>query len=471
MRVAPTVVWYRQDLRLQDHPALTAAAGAGPVVPVYIWAPQDEGDWAPGAASRWWLHHSLQALGQSLAAAGAPLVWRVGDPLTELRQVAAAVGATRVVYTRRYEPAAREQGRRVASGLAAAGLSVATYPGSLLHEPEAVANRSGDPYTVFTPFWRACGNLPVPAAPVAAPALQAAATAVEGCRLEELGLLPRVAWTDGLARTWEPGEAGAARRLARLATVLQRYDAHRDRPDLEGTSRLSPHLHFGEISPRQVYHLALAADATPDRQRFLAELGWREFAYHLLYHYPHTAAAPLRREFEQFPWQPDPEALQRWQGGQTGYPLLDAALRQLWQTGWMHNRLRMLVASFLVKDLLQPWQVGARWFWDTLVDADLACNTLGWQWAAGCGADAAPYFRIFNPLLQARKFDPAGDFVRAFLPELAQLGPADIQAPWQLDAAVLAAAGVTLGATYPAPLVDHAAARARALAAFAALPR
>jgi deoxyribodipyrimidine photo-lyase len=444
----PTIVWFRHDLRLDDNPALAAAAARGAVVPVFIWAPDEEQPWAPGAASRWWLHHSLEKLAAALAKAGAPLVIRSGGSLEVLRAVAKECGASGVVWNRRYEPAVVTRDTQIKKALAADGLAVESFNGSLLFEPMHVATKEGRPYQVFTPFWRALLAKDEPAEPVAAPRrLRAAEASPRTEPLAALRLLPPIAWDGTMTKTWAPGAAGGEQRLARfLDAALAGYATDRDRPDREGTSSLSPHLHFGEISPRRVWHAVRAAvGGTPaakitrgGAEAYLRELGWREFANHLLFHFPHTSDAPLRADYARFPWANDPVGLRAWQRGRTGYPIVDAGMRQLWATGWMHNRVRMIVASFLVKDLRVSWLEGARWFWDTLVDADLAANTLGWQWAAGCGADAAPYFRIFNPTSQGEKFDPDGSYANRW----AGLGP-----------------------DYPEPIVDHAAARKLALEA------
>lgn len=478
-----TVVWFRNDLRLDDNPALVAAARRGAVVPVFVWAPDEEAPWEPGAASRWWLHHSLRALATALDRVGVPLVIRRGPTLDALRAVARECAATHVAWNRRYEPAVIKRDTAIKKALAADGYDAESFNGSLLFEPVHVATKEGRPYQVFTPFWRALLAREEPAEPVAAPRkLVPAATARAGGRNlapDDLGLLPEIDWAGTMRRTWSPGAAGAEKRLAAFrAGPLGSYGTERDRPDHEGTSRLSPHLHFGEISPRRVWHaIRAAAGGKPaakivgSAEVYLRELGWREFASHLLYHFPHTADAPLRADYARFPWADDPVGLRAWRRGRTGFPIVDAGMRQLWASGWMHNRVRMIVASFLVKDLRVTWQEGARWFWDTLVDADLAANTLGWQWAAGCGADAAPYFRVFNPTSQGEKFDPAGDYVRGWVPELKGLPSADIHAPAEADSRVLATAGLTLGREYPEPIVDHAEARKRALEALKSMSR
>jgi deoxyribodipyrimidine photo-lyase len=472
-----SIVWFRTDLRLADNPALAAAARQdGSVLPVFIWAPDEEGAAAPGAAARWWLHQSLRSLGADLTRQGSRLVIRRGPALDTLRALVGETGATAIHFNRRYEPTVIARDRAIEAALARDGIELTTHNAALLHEPWEITNKEGKPFQVFTPFWKACRQGSTPQAVVAAPCpLRVPLRWPRSLALTDLGLEPPIDWAAGLRAAWQPGEAGAAARLSSfLESGLARYGDDRDRPDMAGTSRLSPHLQFGEISPRQIWHAldaVVASAGTPGLARgadvFARELGWREFAHHLLYHFPETVSAPLRAEFATFPWSDDPQALRAWRRGQTGYPLIDAGMRELWTTGWMHNRVRMVVASFLVKDLLVPWQAGERWFWDTLVDANLANNVLGWQWTAGCGADAAPYFRVFNPTSQGIKFDPAGTYVRRWVPALAKLPAAWLHAPWRAPAAVLADAAVSLGKTYPAPIVDHAAARERALAAFA----
>jgi len=474
--IAPTIVWFRLDLRLQDNPALNAArARGGPVIPLYILDAAAEGRWAPGAASRWWLHHSLAALDGALRSRGSRLILARGAAGSVLRRFARATGARAVCWNERGEPAAAARDRRIQRDLAAAGLEVKSFRGSVLFDPSTVANRSGRPFQVFTPFWRRCRTLPVEKPQrLRRGKFVAPARWPRSLALGALGLRPKIAWDAGLAAAWSAGEASARRQLRRFVRdKLDAYAERRDQPAGDGTARLSPHLHFGEITPRQVWAALRAATreaggvpAGRGAWVFWNEIGWREFAYHLLHHFPQTPQKPLRPEFAAFPWARNRAALRAWQQGRTGYPIVDAGMRQLWRTGWMHNRVRMIVASFLVKDLRLPWQAGARWFWDTLVDADLASNTLGWQWTAGCGADAAPFFRVFNPVLQGRKFDGDGSYVRRWVPELAKLPVRHIHAPWEAPRATLAAAGVILGKTYPLPIVDHRMARRLALAAY-----
>jgi deoxyribodipyrimidine photo-lyase len=472
---AASLVWFRLDLRLADHPALSEALQTGlPVIPIYIHCPEEQGDWAPGRASDWWLHQSLRALTERLTAIGSRLVIRRGPTLPTLLTLAKDSGARAVYWNRCYASLTGARDRQIQDALHAAGLKVKTFNSSLLFEPTTVTNQSGQPFKVFTPFWRRCLTMGDPTKPLSAPPSVPAPTRwPQSDPLLSLELQPQPDWAGGIRAAWRPGEAGAERQLSRFCEeAFCDYAQHRDRPDLEGTSRLSPHLHFGEVSPRQVWHRLKAfaearnlATAEWRQSQFLAEVGWREFAHQLLYHFPQTPTQPLRPEFAAFPWRHNKDWLQAWQRGQTGYPIVDAGMRELWSTGWMHNRVRMITASFLVKDLLIDWREGARWFWDTLVDADLANNTQGWQWTAGCGADAAPYFRIFNPVIQGQKFDPDGLYVRRWIPELGQLPTKWIHHPWGAPLSVRAAAGVVLDKNYPAPIVSHAIAREVALEA------
>lgn len=477
MSVGTSLLWFRQDLRVVDNPALSAAVKrGGPIIPVFIWAPEEEKPWEPGGASRWWLHESLGSLSRELRERGSHLVIRRGPALRTVRELVRETHADAVFWNRRYEPVIVERDGAIQEALQTAGVMVETHNANLLLEPWKILNKAGKPFRVFTPFWKACLSLPEAGEPLPAPRrLPAPGTWPQTLSVPQLALEPKVDWAAGLRGAWSPGSGGATVALKRfLGEALFEYEETRNRPDLPGVSRLSPHLHFGEIGPRQIWHAvrdhARASRKPKMRQRaatYLRQIIWREFAYHLLHHFPHTTDRPLRPEFESFPWNEDKKALRAWQRGNTGYPMVDAGMRELWTTGWMHNRVRMIVASFLVKDLLLPWQTGARWFWDTLVDADLANNTLGWQWTAGCGADAAPYFRIFNPVGQGEKFDPNGDYVRRWVPELHRLPAPWIHRPWEASSRELTAAGVALGRTYPKPIVDHAFARERALAALA----
>ena len=467
------ILWLRRDLRLADNPALQeASTHCDQVLPLFIQAPAEESPWAPGAASNWWLHHSLAALEQSLTRRGSRLVLAQGESLGTLLRVAKAIGATRIYWNRLYDPATRARDTRIKVALRDRGLICASHKALLLLEPWEVRKGTGEPYRIYSAFSRRCApELPGPA-PLPAPSLLPPAPDLPGLDLGDLGLLPTVAWDQGLRQRWKPGEAHALERADHfMARTLVDYGARRDLPSVPGTSGLSPHLHFGEISPRQV--LDLINRHHPDLQGpvaepYVREILWREFAYHLLYHFPDTTDQPLDPRFTHFPWRrDDAEDLQRaWQRGQTGIPLVDAGMRELWRTGWMHNRVRMVVASFLTKNLRLTWQSGARWFWDTLVDADLASNTLNWQWGAGCGADAAPYFRIFNPARQGERFDPEGTYVRRWCPELAGLPAKHIHQPWSAPDAVLRAARVRLGLDYPHPVVDLSRSRTQALDAF-----
>jgi len=466
-------------LRLADNPALRSAVEhGGAVVPVFIWSPEEEASWPPGSTSRWWLHQSLAALDTQLRAVGSRLIIRSGPTLDTLRLLVKETNASNIVWNRRYEPASTARDKLVKEALRAEGIATESFNAALLHEPWTIQNQSGAPFKVFTPFWRHCLVKSDPVEPLHVPTQVASpARWPESLALTELQLEANLKWTDGLRAVWQPGETGAASNLKRfLAKAFDDYAAQRDRPDVVGTSRLSPHLHFGEIGPRQVWHelkvMAANRGLAEEQWRgsqFTVELGWREFAYHLLYHFPHTPTEPLRADFKRFSWRRDEARLHAWEKGLTGYPIVDAGLRELQSTGWIHNRVRMIVASFLVKDLLVPWQEGARWFWEQLVDADLANNTLGWQWTAGCGADASPFFRIFNPTTQGKKFDPNGDYVRRWCPELTRLPTEWIHRPSEAPPEILRAAGVDIGSTYPEPIVNHAIARAVALETFARL--
>ena len=464
----PIIMWFRQDLRLADHAALAAAAAAGSVIPLYILDDETPGVWRMGGASRWWLHRSLENLSARL-----PLVLRRGRADDVLREVIAETGAVAVHFTRDYAPWSGPLERCVKEVCEALGAACHRYGGFLLHEPEAIRTGQGEPYRVYTPFSKAClaAGEPKPVRPVSL--IRRWTGHVRSDRLADWQLLPlRPNWATGFEKLWQPGEAGARARLADfIDDGLAHYAADRDRPDRDVTSRLSPHLHFGEVSPAQCWHAVRAAQFAAGgkldqaAEKFLKEVLWREFSYHLLHHWPHLPERPFRPEFADFPWADDPKGLAAWQAGRTGFPIVDAGMRELWATGTMHNRVRMIAASFLIKDLLVPWTGGERWFWDTLVDADIASNAASWQWVAGCGADAAPYFRIFNPVLQGEKFDPDGAYVKTWVPELAGLAREFVHRPWEAPQAALGAAGIVLGKDYPRPLLDHGMARGRALAA------
>lgn len=469
--MSTAIVWFRRDLRLDDNPALQAALRAhDAILPVYVHAPDEEKPWAPGAASRWWLHHSLTALQQNLQARGAVLHVARGDSAEVLGELVRRSGADAVYFNRLYEPAVAARDRRVQRELRVLGCAVHSFNASLLIEPWEVQTGQGTPYKVFTPYWRnvRAGLQPRPGAP--APQRIATMPVAGNGGIDALELLPALRWDTGLREAWVPGEAGAQQALADFgAASVREYAQQRDYPAVAGTSGLSPHLHFGEVSPQQAFwHLHELAQQHGRRlhesaEPFLRELGWREFSHHLLHHFPHTPRKNLNPQFDKFPWRErDRDALRAWQQGRTGVPIVDAGMRELWHTGWMHNRVRMVVASFLCKNLRLHWRHGARWFWDTLVDADLANNTQGWQWTAGTGADAAPYFRIFNPVSQGERFDADGSYVRRWVPELARQPFKSIHAPWK-QPALLSQSG------YPAPLVDLSESREAALAAYQAM--
>jgi deoxyribodipyrimidine photo-lyase len=462
------VIWFKNDLRLDDNLALNAAcASADRVVPVYVLDDDAAGAWKMGGASRWWLHHSLASLAKDLATRGVELVLRRGPAAQIIPALAAEVEAEQVHAARSFEPWARAQDRRVAGVLKDAGVAFKRHLSAQLFAPEDIKTKTGGVYSVYTPFSKACFEREVPLA-AGAPARIAGIADVPGDALDDWALQPkRPDWAGGLREAWQPGEAGATALLERfLDGPVKTYDEARNLPGVAGTSRLSPHVHFGEISPRRVWHAAQAAAPGKGKDTFLKELLWREFSITLLWNNPHLPDAPLREEFSKFPWAEDRPALRAWQKGQTGYPIVDAGMRELWRTGWMHNRVRMITASFLVKHLLIPWQDGEKWFWDCLAEADLAANAASWQWVAGCGADAAPYFRIFNPVLQGKKFDPDGAYVRQFVPELKDLPDEFIHNPWDAPEIVLANARVKLGESYPKPIMPLMEGRDRALAAY-----
>jgi deoxyribodipyrimidine photo-lyase len=465
----PAILWFRNDLRLADHAALHAAIGTGrPVLLVFILDDAAPGAWRLGGASRWWLHHSLQALGQALSAQGAKLVLRRGDSVAIISDLAHQAGARDVFTGGLADPWSRQADQAAAEALDKHGTKLHRMRTTTLFNPDSVRTKAGGAYSVYTPFANACLDLGGPKQTLPAPGTIPAAAPPRSDRLEDWHLLPtKPDWASGLRETWTPGEHGAMERAeAFLKHDLDSYAAARDRPADDGTSMLSPHLHFGEISPGQLWHLAHRYPNSKGREIFIRELLWREFCANLLWNNPGLPDTPLKPEFARMPWRDDRPGLIAWHKGRTGVPIVDAGMRQLWEIGWMHNRVRMIVASFLIKHLMIPWQDGEAWFWDTLVDADLASNAGNWQWVAGCGADAAPYFRIFNPVLQGRKFDPEGDYVRRFVPELAKMEARHIHAPWEAPRDVLARASVTLGRTYPEPIVDLAAGRARALDAY-----
>ncbi|MCP5536697.1 MAG: deoxyribodipyrimidine photo-lyase [Akkermansiaceae bacterium] len=466
----PVIVWFRRDLRLQDNPALNEAIRRGSaVVPLYIHCPREQGAWKQGRASQWWLHHALCDLQAQLRQLGLKLVIRSStNSLDSLRELIRETGAASVFWNRCYEPSIARRDGQIQQELDAQGVRTESFNGSLLLDPQEITNKSGKPFQVFTPFWKHCRAL-TPARPETLPIAASPTLDPSPESIESLGLLPAIAWDKGIDAFWTPTRRGGIDLLEQAAAKSARYDTQRDIPAVDGTSRLSPYLHFGQISPREFFHAVRKGSNHQENADLgmLRQLYWREFSAHLLYHFPHSQDAALKPEYDLFPWQFHTDHLRAWQRGLTGFPIVDAGMRQLWHTGWMHNRVRMIAGSLLVKHLLQPWQEGARWFWDTLVDADLANNSMGWQWLAGSGADASPYFRIFNPVIQGKKFDPTGDYVRKWIPELAKMPDAHIHTPWDAPPLELAAADVTLGKDYPHPLISHSDGRQRALDAYA----
>ena len=467
----PVIVWMRQDLRLSDHPAFELAATLSKkVVPCYVLDSRSEKKWAPGSASRWWLHHSLMELDQRLSEIGGRLILKSGDAVKILSALARQINASAVYWLNAVEPDARKDELRLRIALEKHGIEGQGFGGYLLFEPGTIKNLGGSPFRVFTPFWKKClQNMGQRRLASGTATLEIHHPLPDSDLLANWGLLPiKPDWSKGLRKSWQPGEQYGQALLANLMNRITHYDTERNFPDKNATSHLSPYLHFGNISITQAFEASGLAEQHSNKSTlsFQRELGWREFSGHLLFHFTELPEKPFRTNFTAFPWREDPVALRAWQTGKTGFPLIDAGMRQLWHTGWMHNRVRMVAASFLVKHLLIPWQQGQAWFWDTLVDADLANNAAGWQWIAGCGADAAPYFRIFNPVLQGQKFDPHGTYVKRWVPELTKLPDCYLHTPWIAPTEVLQRAGITLGSNYPTPLIDLAEGRKRALTAF-----
>jgi deoxyribodipyrimidine photo-lyase len=459
------ILWFRNDLRLSDHPALVEAIQHGyRILPIYLVEKHD--GWEPGEASRWWLHHALTDLDTQLKELGTRLhCYDARNEGTEatMAKILDESGAEVVMWSRRYEPESIQRDTALKQQLEARGCAVQSFASNLLHEPFTVKNLSGGPYKVFTPYWKKCQTMEL--RPIARVELKLATwgSLKSGVSVDALGILPSKDWVEGLGAQWDPSRAGLLGLLKELkSSKAAHYSESRDLVAEDGTSRLSPYLAHGQVSPIEIVTLLKGVDSA-----YVRQLYWRDFSYHLLYHFPETDSRPLRPEWEMFPWGDDPKVIKLWQRGLTGYPVVDAAMRQLWQTGWMHNRARMIVASVLVKHFQLDWMIGARWFWDTLVDADLANNSMGWQWSAGCGADAAPYFRVFNPVTQGQKFDPQGDYVKRYVPELAELPKKYIHCPWEAPSDVLDAAGVQLGRNYPKPTLLPAEGRQRALDAYA----
>ena len=455
--------WFRQDLRLKDNPALMAAEGQC-LLPVFIQEEEMPDLYRPGSASNVWLHHSLQSLNQSLQ--GNMSLYK-GNLLTILQSLVEQFDIDTVTWNACYDPWRQEQDKIIQEALEGRGVTVHVPEGSTLWDPRRAVKGDGSPYKVFTPFYKNAVQTHIRQS-LEAPRFQEILQDSSALSLDELGLLPEKRWGARMMEAWDPGEAGAQAALEHfLSKGLDGYKEGRNYPAKRHASRLSPHLHFGEISPNQAWQAALQ-HREPDENTycFLSEIGWREFSHSLLYHFPEMVTENLQKKFDAFPWVTDKKALDAWKQGQTGYPIVDAGMRELWQTGYMHNRVRMIVGSFLVKNLLIHWQEGAQWFWDCLVDADMANNTASWQWIAGCGADAAPYFRIFNPVTQGQKFDPEGTYIKKYVPELADLPLKYLYAPWEAPHLLLRGAGVIIGETYPSPVVDLKLSRARALDAF-----
>lgn len=467
-----TIVWFRRDLRLSDNPALYHAASAGKVIPVFIHDPGADGPYPPGGASRWWLHHSLASLQRDICARNNNLIIRHGDTAETIIELCCQSGADKVYWNDCYEPTALALANRVTTALNAHGIEQKNFNGQLFYKPGTVLNKSAKPYRVFGAFWKACLQRGIPLEILTEPASMSTTDhRLESLSLEKLALLPSNPWHNKLKTSWNVGEAHAHEQLdAFCEDSIQTYTISRDYPAESATARLSPHLHFGEISVRQIAVRLEACVATNTEpgilktgEHFLRQLGWREFAHHLLVHFPDTVREPFDLKYKAFPYINDQDALTAWKQGKTGFPIIDAGMRELWQTGSMHNRVRMIVASLLTKHAQIHWLDGARWFWDTLVDADLANNTMNWQWVAGCGVDAAPYFRIFNPIRQSEKFDPKGRYLRKWLPELSRLPHKHIHAPWLAPHSLLTETGIALGETYPRPILDLAAGRDQAL--------
>jgi len=464
-KTALNIFWFEQDLRLSDNPGLRAAVRQGNILPIYILDNDNAGEHQPGAASRWWLHHSLQALDVSLSG---KLNLYKDDASKVIADLCCRFEVTGVYWNHRYEPWRRVRDKKIQQQLLSQGINVKRFNGSLLNEPWTILKKDNTPYKVFTPFYRQASTIDTK--PTTLPPAQLSTVMhvdKQASRLHSLSLLPTTSWDSSFYQYWTPGETGAHSSLSTfLSTGLDQYKNGRNFPALKAISKLSPHIHFGEISPREIINALYSVPDDDNKEHFKRELHWREFSYYLLFHWPDLPNENLKNNFDNFPWENNPDGLTRWQQGLTGYPMVDAGMRELWKTGFMHNRVRMITASFLVKNLLVHWRLGARWFWDCLVDADLANNSASWQWVAGCGTDAAPYFRIFNPITQGEKFDPLGTYTKHHLPELKDLPNKYLFRPWEAPPEILKQANVRLGESYPLPIVDIKHSRQRALDAY-----
>lgn len=471
---SPVILWFRKDLRLDDNAALAAALETGrPIIALYIREPESAGTGPLGAAQAWWMHHALVSLARSLKETGSQLVLRSGDAGRTLRELITETGAATIYWNRRHDPAGISVDTEIKRSLKAEGLDVRSFAGQLLHDPTRLMTGEKKPYRVYTPFWKALEREGEPHEPIEAPPhLSAPADTPASEMLDDWDLLPKKPdWAASFTEIWTPGETAAHERLRDFVDgAIDGYKVERDHPAVDATSLLSPYLALGEISPARIWHATRGLEASADDViHFRKELAWREFCHHLHFHFPALAERNWNERFDDFPWEPAGENFTLWTQGMTGYPIVDAGMRQLWKHGWMHNRVRMITASFLIKHLMIDWRHGEKWFRDTLVDADAASNPANWQWVAGSGADASPFFRIFNPILQGEKFDPDGTYVCTFVPELEGLDPAFIHKPFDAPESLLKKAGIELGSTYPKPIVNHARARERALAAYKSL--
>ena len=469
MRDDIAIHWFRNDLRLSDNPALFDATKHKSVLPIFILDTTNAGEYAPGRASMWWLNYSLISLKESLL--GNLSIYK-GNPIEIITDLTSRLPINSIYWNRSYEPWLTKRDKEIKKILKSLNLVVKSSNGSLLWEPWEINKEDGTPYKVFTPFFRkGCLQTRSPRQPLSKPEkINYTYDIKKSLQIDQLNLLPKAKWESELGQHYVIGEKGAYKRLERfISQGLDQYKEGRNFPSKPYVSRLSPHLRFGEISPNQVWHTLVNMGDDKNINHFCSELGWREFSYNLLYHNPDLPKKNLQSKFDNFPWQENRMALKAWQKGQTGVPMVDAGMRELWQTGYMHNRVRMIVGSFLVKNLRLHWHHGERWFWDTLVDADLANNSASWQWIAGCGADAAPYFRIFNPITQGEKFDPNGDYIRSYVPEISNLPNKYLFCPWEAPASVLDSSGIKLGQTYPEPIISIRVSREKALEAFKSL--